>query len=226
MPLPTTTQASMATYRERFERHVAAGSEVVCISISSGLSGSINAAQAAVASIGAGTIRVFDSRTVSGGLLLQVLAAAELARQGRTAGEIVAALEALRSRQALYAAIPDLSHAVRTGRISKATAMIGGIMKLSPVIALDETGKVAQYARVRTFHRALETLVEATVAHVGECRARIAIVHARAARTASMLREQLLARLPRLPERCETLETGPVIAVHAGPGAAGIFSIA
>ena len=224
--LPTTSQAPAATYAEYFSTHAAAGAEVVCLSISSGLSGTINAATAAASHFPQTTIRVFDSRTVSGGLMLLVLAAAELAEQQKSADEIVATLETLRERQRLFAAIPDLSHAVRTGRISKALAMLGGIMKISPVITLDEQGKVAEYARVRTFPRALDTLADATAEHVGDAPGvRIAIVHARAPETAQALRERLTAKLPRPPARLDVIETGPAIAVHAGVGAAGVFSV-
>ena len=223
--LPTTSQASAAAYGESFAKHAAAGAEIVCLSISAGLSGTINAATIAASHFPQTKIRVFDSRTVSGGLMLLVLAATELAER-KDADAIVAALEALRERQRLFAALPDLSHAVRTGRISKAMAMLGGIMKIAPVITLDECGKTAEYARVRTFTKALDTLVDATVEHVGSAEsARVAIVHARAPETAATLRERLSAKLGRRPLRLDVLETGPAIAVHAGVGAAGIFSV-
>ncbi|HEY1727495.1 MAG TPA: DegV family protein [Candidatus Baltobacteraceae bacterium] len=224
--LPTTTQASTASYAECFARLADAGREIVCVSISSALSGTINAAYAAAKDVSSAVIHIVDSRTVSAGLMLLVRTAAELAAEGKTGTEIVRKIEELRARQRLFAAIPDLSHAVRTGRVSKGMAMLGGIMKLSPVITLDENGKIAEFARVRTFERALETLVEATVVHVASAAgARIAIVHSRAFRTAEALRDRLLAKLTTRPARLEIVETGPAIAVHAGIGAAGIFSV-
>jgi len=224
--LPTTSQASVASYAECFARHTAAGREVVCISISGALSGTINAAHAAAKDFPTASIRIVDSRTVSAGLMLLVYAAAALAAQGRNGDEIVRVLETLRTRQRLFAAVPDLSHAVRTGRVSKGMAMLGGIMKISPVITLDEDGKVAEFARVRTFERALDTLVDATVSHLtGAAGAQLAIVHAQAPRTAGTLRERLLTKLAMPPARLDVIETGPAIAVHAGVGAAGIFSV-
>ena len=224
--LPTTSQAPTAVYAEFFAAHAASGAEVVCLSISSSLSGTINAATAAAAQFPQAKIRIFDSRTVSAGLMLLVLEAVKLAGQDKGADEIVAALETQRAHQHLFAAIPDLSHAVRTGRISKAMAMIGGIMKISPVITLDDAGKVAEYARVRTFGRALDTLVDATVAHIEDPNAtRVAIVHAHAPDTAVALRDRLIAKLPQAPQRLDVIETGPAISVHAGIGAAGIFSL-
>ncbi|MGH7715352.1 MAG: DegV family protein [Vulcanimicrobiaceae bacterium] len=224
--LPTTTQASAAAYAEHFARHIAAGSEIVCISISRALSGTINAAHAAARDFPHASIRIVDSRTVSAGLLLLVRTAAELAERGKNADEIVAVLESLCARGRLFAAIPDLSHAVRSGRVSKGMAMLGGIMKISPVVTLDEAGKIAEFARVRTFDRALDALVDATAAHVSDAAdARVAIVHARAPQAAHALHERLAARLSNPSLRCEVVETGPAIAVHAGMGAAGIFSV-
>jgi len=224
--LPATSQASAASYAACFAHHVAEGSEIVCISISAALSGTINAAHVAAKDFPSAAIHIVDSRTVSGGLMLLVHAAAELAESGESGAQIVRALEGLRSRQRLFAAVPDLSHAVRTGRVSKGMAMLGGIMKISPVITLDENGKVAEFARVRTFERALDTLVDATVTHVSDAaEPRIAIVHARAPQTAETLRERLISKLRRPPARLDVLETGPAIAVHAGVGAAGIFSV-
>ncbi len=223
---PTTSQASVASYAECFARHAAAGNEVVCISISGALSGTINAAYAAAKGYPTASIRIVDSRTVSAGLMLLVYAAASLAAQGKTGDEVIRAIEALRARQRLYAAIPDLSHAVRTGRISKRMAMLGGIMKVSPVITLDETGKVAEFTRVRTFERALDTLVDATVSNLaGAADVQVAIVHAQAQQSAEILRERLLGKLTTPPARLNIVETGPAIAVHAGVGAAGIFSV-
>jgi DegV family protein with EDD domain len=132
----------------------------------------------------------------------------------------------MRARQALFAAIPDLSHAVRTGRISRTMAMIGGMMKILPVLGLDEEGKVTEVARVRTFDRALDTLVEATATRLeGNGDSRVAIVHAHAPQTAQTLRERLLRKTDGAIARLDVLETGPAIAVHAGIGAAGIFSL-
>lgn len=224
--LPTTTQASTASYAECFKRHAETGAEVVCISISGALSGSINAAHAAARDFTSVPIRVFDSCTVSCGIMLLVFAAVALAENGKSSDEIVRELEKLRAHQRLFAAIPDLSHAVRTGRVSKAMGMLGGIMKISPVITLDESGRVAEFARVRTFGRALDTLVDATVQHLGSApHPRIAVVHAHAPETAESLRERLAAKLVVSPKRVHVIETGPAIAVHAGTGAAGIFSV-
>ena len=132
----------------------------------------------------------------------------------------------MRPHQALYAAIPDLSHAVRTGRISRTMAMIGGMMKILPVLGLDEEGKVMEVARVRTFDRALDTLVEATASRIaGKSDSRVAIVHARAPQTAQALRERLVRKTAGSIGRLDVLETGPAIAVHAGIGAAGTFSL-
>ena len=224
--LPTTSQASQALYEEYFAPHVAAGREVVAISISGALSGTINAAAAAAAQFPPGAIRIVDSLTVSGGLMLLVVLAVDLAARGASAEEIAREVERVRGHQRLFATIPDLSHAVRTGRVNRAMAALGGMMKIVPVITLDAHGKVAESARVRTFARAQDSLIDATFAAAEGARdLRIAIVHARAEALAQSLRERLLAKLPTAPSEVELIETGPAIATHAGLGAAGIFSL-
>ena len=99
-------------------------------------------------------------------------------------------------------------------------------MKILPIIGLDDEGKVVERGRVRTFERALDSLVEATAAHLyGARSARIAIVHARAPGTAAALQQRLTASVDASRTRIDVIETGPSIAVHAGIGAAGIFSL-
>jgi len=224
--LPTTSQAPAAAYAELFARRIEEGREVVCLSISAQLSGTINAATAAAAQFPGATIRIFDSRTVSGGLWLLVRAAAAEAQRGGDADGIVRRLEEMRARQALFAAIPDLSHVVRTGRISKTMAMVGGMMKVLPILGLNEEGKVVERARVRTFDRALDALADLTAARLAHTeRAHAVVVHARAAESAAKLRERLLQRDAAAKAKIDVFETGPAIAVHAGIGAVGIFSL-
>ncbi|MBV8355784.1 MAG: DegV family protein, partial [Candidatus Eremiobacteraeota bacterium] len=109
--LPTTSQAPQAVYEQYYAPHVAAGREIVCISISGALSGTVNAAYAAAAQFEGATIRVVDSLSVSGGLMLMVMLAVELAHHGASADRIQAELERVRPNQRLFATIPDLSHA-------------------------------------------------------------------------------------------------------------------
>jgi DegV family protein with EDD domain len=224
--LPTTSQPTAQAFAEAFRPHVEAGRSIVCIVVSSGLSGTVNAARAGAAEFPGAKITLFDSLSAAGGLGLYVRRAAELARAGAGHEEIVAELERFRATRHMNVTIPDLSHVVRTGRVGRAQGFLGGLLKIVPVLRLGQfDGKVEEEARVRTFARAQEVMFENTVARLGDvANSRISIVHTNAPGIAQALLEKFRARLPVAPKVLEISEAGPVIAAHAGPGAVAIFS--
>lgn len=222
--LPTTSQPTAQMFEDAFRPLVESGREILCMTISSYLSGTINAARAASQSFPDARIEIYDSQSAAGGLGMMVMRAAELATAGSTLEEILRALDHERSTQRLYACIPDLSHLKRTGRIGKAQQVLGTLMKIVPVLALKD-GQVAAEAQVRTFGRAQETMLDLSMAAVSDvAKARFLVMHTNALHLAEnalgKLKERLDGKAPRL---LEILEAGPVIATHAGAGAVGIF---
>ncbi len=126
--------------------------------------------------------------------------------------------------QRLYACLPDLSHLQRTGRIGKAQAVLGTLMKIVPVLALKD-GQVAAEAQVRTFSRAQETMLDLALEGATDvAKARfLGDAHECTGLAAAAL-EKLRERLGGVqPLMLDVLEAGPVIATHGGPGAVGIF---
>jgi DegV family protein with EDD domain len=223
--LPTTAQPTPAMFEDAFRPHVEAGRPIVCVTIMASLSGTINAATTAARSFPDAEIHVVDSGSVAGGLALMAQHAGEMARAGAGAASIVAALE--RDSAALhgFATVPDLSHAVRTGRVSRTQAFIGSLVKIVPVLRIDG-GKVQEHARVRTYARALDTMVESAALEVNKADgARICIIHSNAAGEAGSLAAKLRERVTTVPAIFEELEAGPVIGTHAGQGAVGLFVI-
>jgi DegV family protein with EDD domain len=223
--LPTTSQPTPAMFEDAFRPHAEAGRPIVCLTIMSSLSGTINAANTAAQSFPGAEIHVVDSETAAGGQALQVQHASDVARAGGDVGAVLAALA--RDREVLrgFATIPDLSHAVRTGRVSRAQAFIGSLVKIVPVLRI-ERGKIEEHARVRTFARAIDTMVDAAAAEANKADgARICIIHSHAPELAASIIEKLRAKTTTTPHSVEQLEAGPVIGTHAGPGAVGIFVI-
>jgi DegV family protein with EDD domain len=223
--LPTTSQPTAQMFEDAFRPHVEAGDDVICIVISSKLSGTINAARSAAQQFPGARIAIVDSESVAGGLGMQVMHARDLASAGASMDEILTAIEREKVSQRLYACIPDLSHVVRTGRIGKAKAAIGTLMKIVPVISLRE-GEVVAEAQVRTMSRAQETMIDLALKNISNIsNARFLVMHTNAPALASEILERVRARLGgAVPKMLEILEAGPVIATHGGPGAVGIFS--
>ena len=222
--LPTTSQPAAQMFEDVFAPLVAAGRAVLCIVVSSFLSGTINAARAAAQQFPNATIVVYDSQSVAGGLGMLVERAQELARQGASIEAICSILDGMQATQRLYACIPDLSHLQRTGRIGKAQAVLGSVMKIVPVLCLRD-GQVGARAQVRTFARAQESMLDFSIADVADLeKARFLVIHTNAPQLAADAVTRLQTRLGGVvPRMLETREAGPVIAVHGGPGAVGIF---
>ncbi len=221
--LPTTSQPTAKMFEDAFRPQVEAGNQVLCINISSHLSGTMNAARAGAQAAG-GDIEIYDSQSAAGGLGMMAMRAADLARQGKSRDQIVQALNYERKTQRLYACFPDLSHLQRTGRIGRAQARLGGLMKIVPVLALED-GQVHAQAQVRTFARAQETMLDLSFNAVSDVtKARFMVMHTDAPELAEKAKQKLIERLNgRTPVSLEILEAGPVIATHAGAGAVGVF---
>jgi DegV family protein with EDD domain len=221
--LPTTSQPTAQMFEEAFRPLVEAGHDVLCLTISSHLSGTINAAQTAAQQFPGAKIVVYDSESAAGGLGIMAMHAQELVATGASWEDLLAELDRERAVQRIYCCISDLSHLQRTGRIGKAQQVLGTLMKIVPVIVLKD-GQVSAEAQVRTFARAQSTMIDLGMATVTDVsKARFLVMHTDAPHLAEAAMEQLRARLGEgQPRLLGILEAGPVIATHAGPGAVGI----
>ncbi len=224
--LPTTSQPTAAMFEDAFAPLIDAGDEILCIAISSQLSGTMNAARAGAQRFTSAHIEIYDSQSVAGGLGMMVLHARDLAERGVPLPEIVASLDRWRESQRLYACIPDLSHLQRTGRIGRARAALGTLMKIVPVLSLKD-GAIAAEAQVRTFGRAQETMLDLILkAAPNPAEARFLVMRTNAPDLAAAAAAKLRERLAGVePAGLEIWEAGPVIATHGGPGAVGVFAV-
>jgi DegV family protein with EDD domain len=222
--LPATAAPAAGAFEEVFRSALERGDDVLCLTLSGKLSGTLNAARAAAAAFPEERIAVVDSMSVSGGMQLLLERAHHLAETGASVREIVGAIERLRGNVRLHAALPDLSHLRRTGRIGTAAAVVGSLMRIVPVLSLED-GEVTAVAQVRTFQRACERMLDLTVEAIRDPgRTRFIVMHTHAPslaeRIAAQLRERFAGTSPR---SLEITEAGPAVAVHAGAGATGIF---
>ena len=220
--LPTTSQAAPGRFKQAYDELSRDAEGIVSIHVSSRLSGTCNSArQGASATSAACPIEVIDSGQASMGLGLVVMAAAELATQGASQSEVVAgALDAARRAQCLCL-FETLEYLQKGGRIGKAQALVGSVLKVKPMIIVRD-GEVHPLGRARTFSRALAQMKK-TVREFAPVDS-LAVMHSTTPEVASEVADDLRDMLPQGSEPY-IARFGPALGVYAGPGALGIALI-
>lgn len=138
---PKTSQINSFAYQEAFEKEIAQGNEVLCLTLSGKLSGCYQSANFAKGSM-KGKIEVVDTENVSLGEAILVKAALFYIKKGLSLEELVSKLTALRKRVKVFALLDTLEFLRRSGRISKAVAFLGEALGFKPIVSVKD-GEVA-----------------------------------------------------------------------------------
>ena len=224
---PKTSAPALADAMELFRPYVEAGREIVCFSISSGMSTSGNVMRLAAEELGASRqITVIDSANLSTGIGLLVVEAAIMAKENRTAFEIASAIEELKPKVRASFVVDTLTYLYRGGRCNAVAAMAGGVLKLHPKIVVENgamdaskkyRGKIASV--IMAYVKDMESDLENARPE------RVFITHSGCDRE---IVEKVRTYLERLDVFDEILETraGGVVSSHCGPGTLGVLYIA
>ena len=215
--LPETAAPAPGKFEAAFRRQQAAGADaVVCVTISSDLSATMQSAQNAARANEGVDVRVVDSRSITSGLGTQVLRAARAAADGASANEVVALVEDLATRTHVFGALDTLENLKKGGRIGGAQALLGSLLSIKPIVDIS-SGKVEEAGKARTRRKALEVLRD-KVAEAGAVE-HLCITHGLAPEVDQML--DLLAPLY-AREEIRLGHIGPVIGTHGGPRIVGV----
>jgi DegV family protein with EDD domain len=218
-PFPTTAAASPGDFHLTFQACFDQGADaIVCVNVGSELSGTIKSARIGRDMLPDREIHVIDSRSASMAVGLLAEMGAEMAATGETAGAIAAELERRIADVDLYLTLDTLEYLKKGGRISPATAAIGGLLSFKPLITVRD-GKVETAERVRTRGRAVERTVELLTRRPIE---RLAVLFTPGADVDSF-RAAVVARAPGGidPDRISVEIVGPSVGPHVGPGCIG-----
>ncbi len=219
--LPSTSQPTPGDFAERFVPMVNAGHQVVCITVPRQLSGTYNSAVQAASQFEDDAVTVIDAGTASVGHLLQVIAAAEDAAAPDATPESVAGAATARADRGFSLAMVDtLEYLQKGGRIGKAQAFMGSILKVKPILRV-ANGEVLPVDRPRNLRRGLQRL-EDLVREAGPA-TKLAVAYTTDAEPA----EEMRMRLSDLaaPENTYTVQVGSAIGTHVGPGAVAVSTL-
>lgn len=218
--LPKTSQPSPGAFADVYEALAKDHDGIISIHISGRLSGTVQSAQLAKTQIATPIpIEVIDSRNVSLGLGLQVLRAAALASSGLEFEHVARRLRDEIDHYHLVFFVDTLEYLQRGGRIGRAAALAGSVLRLKPVLRIED-GQVVPHERTRTRARAIAAL-EQFVRSLPRVN-RLAVVHSTSPDDAERLAASLGPLTPNDPPIVATF--GPVVATHAGPGAVGVIA--
>ena len=219
--LPSTAAPSPGAFTEAYQRAGDAGaSEVVVITLSGDLSATIEAAQQAASQPPDGiTCHVVDSRSVSAGLGLLVMGAAQLASGGASGTEIAEAVRSAAPRVRVHAALDTLENLRKGGRIGAAQSLLGSVLSIKPLITVTD-GRVEPAGKQRTRTRALTHLVDLVSAESANI-SQLAVMHADCADI-----DDFVARIAPLTDiEPMVILIGPVVGAHTGVGTIGVVFI-
>lgn len=217
--MPTTSAPSIGDFLAVYERLLKETDEIVSIHLSSKLSATHSVAcQAAqkVAERGA-TVEVIDSGSVSLGMTFIVTAAARAAAAGAGVDEIKRIAAEMIPRIRIIVTLDTLEYLRRGGRIGRARAFLGAVLKVKPLLSLRD-GEVHPEERVRTKALAMDRTFQIATSYPRIKEA--AVGYSTNPGDAEEMRRRLQEALPNVSIRVGRV--GPVIGVHAGPGVLGI----
>jgi len=222
-PFPTTAACSPGDFKAAYDAAFEAGADaIVSIHVAGSLSGTIKSAEIAKAMLPERDIQIVDSMGASMGEGLLAELAVGMARLGVGAAEIARVCEERRSDIVMMVALDTLEYLKRGGRISGASAAIGTLLSVKPIVEVKD-GKVETADKVRTRGKARERLIELVCTRPME---RLSILHTTNAEVEAF-RDQILPRIPGGidPANVSIDLVGPSVGPHLGPGCVGAVAL-
>ena len=224
---PKTSAISVDEAAEVFAKYMNEGREVICFAISGSMSSTVNSMRMAAELLNAeDRITIIDSASLSTGVGLQVIEAAIMAKEGKNAAEIAAAIEEIKPRVSASFVVDTLTYLHRGGRCSGAAALVGGTLKLHPLIAVSE-GKMAPGKKYRgRMSRVIMEYAKDLEPQLKNARKeRVFITHSGCDQEDLDAVKAYLESLGHF-EEILTARAGSVISSHCGPGTLGVLFIA
>lgn len=219
--MPTTSQVNVYEFEEVFNRYLNEGYEVIYIGLASVLSGTFNSANVARLNIldekPNAKLTIVDSLSVSLGLGLLVYKACEMLKSGKPAEEIINWVENNKNKVVHCILVDDLKHLKRGGRISGATAAVGSLLNIKPILFINDEGKLVPGEKVKGRKRALKYLMNQVKENaINPEEEDLFICHGDCLEDAEALKDMILQDVKF--KNVVINYIGSVVGAHGGPG--------
>jgi DegV family protein with EDD domain len=219
---PTTSQPSPADFADLYKKVAETDPEILSIHISSGLSGTMNAARVGAGMVPEAKVTFVDTKTLSAAEGWQVEAAARAILQGLPLDRILAAVHRISEATDTIFTLTTLRYLIHGGRISHIRGLLGQLLEIKPAIGVDKSdGKYAQRGSARTLGKAIRMLPDLIARqHEPGTPLRAQMVHGDNLDAVSALREAMEAKFP--VKWMTTMDVAPALGAHTGSGLIGL----
>ncbi|VYU05155.1 DegV family EDD domain-containing protein [Clostridium tertium] len=224
--MPTTSQANVGEFQEKFEKYVSEGYSIIYIGFSSALSGCVNSARIAMENIKQekeeADITIIDTKSASMGLGLLVYYAANMLKDGKSKVEIINWIEENKLKVNHWFTVDDLNHLKRGGRVSSSVAIVGTMLNIKPIMHVDDEGRLIPVSKVKGRKKSIKSLQEKLIEKIVNPEEQtIFISHGDCIEEAEHLKELILNEIK--VKDVIINNVGPVIGSHSGPGTMALF---
>lgn len=220
---PKTSQPSPQDFADIFEDVKAKGDEIICILLSSALSGTCQSAHLAKDMVDYDGIYIIDSLAATVMIKFMGDYATKLIAEGLSATEIVAKIEAMKGKIKVAAALDTLEYLCKGGRLSRASATIGELANLKPIITVSPEGKVSVIGKCLGKNKALNFILKYLADNERNMDFPLYTLYSYGTENTEKLEERLVAEGYSYDDR---VQLGSTIGAHIGPGAFAILYVA
>lgn len=218
----TTSQTATGKMLEVYNRLESEGfTDAIVITISSYLSGTYQNAVLAGNMLESLKVHIFDSRTAAFPEAKMALVASDMAKEGKSVSEILAALDFIRENNKIYFAVDTLKYLVKNGRLSATRGFMGSLLKLKPLLTITKEGRIVPIQKIRTFTKAVNHVKEKFFEEVKGFPFEPFIIHTNNLDLSNQIAKEITERFPDIKE-VSSYPLTPVVGAHVGPGAFGI----
>ncbi len=220
--MPVTSQPSPGEFAELYRDLSKKDPDILSIHISSGLSGTLNAARNGAEMVPEANITLVDAKTLSVPYGWQVEAAARALKAGWALEQVLNLVQRVREHSEGYFTLQNLSYLIHGGRISHLKGLMASLLNIKPVIGVDEdSGKYVTHGQEVTLKRAMRKLVDVVAARFpGEKAMRVQLLHGQNPGAVEQLKNLMSERFECLFE--PTVRIAPVLGAHTGPTMVGL----
>ena len=220
-----TSMANSELFRESFEEAAKNGDDVIYIGLSAGISGTCRAAEIAAEEVieeyPEAKIHVINSLGAGLGIGMQVAEIAKLIEEGKTFEEVVSISEERKHHMCQFFTVDDLTYLKKGGRISGATAAIGTLLNIKPLLRGDEEGHIVSWGKCRGINKCILEIVKKYDELVFDKSADVMMIHGDNMAAIDFLTEKL--RENGFTGNTTVMPFEPVCGCHVGPGSVALF---